>query len=44
MQVPEPAAAIVIFSHGNGSNRHSFRNRFVADVLNKAGIGISVAV
>jgi dienelactone hydrolase len=29
---------IVIFAHGSGSSRHSPRNRYVAQVLNKAGI------
>jgi putative phosphoribosyl transferase len=29
---------IVIFAHGSGSSRHSSRNQYVAQVLNKAGI------
>src|SRR5215204_6290550 len=29
---------IVIFAHGSGSSRHSPRNRYVAQVLNNAGI------
>jgi len=29
---------IVIFAHGSGSSRHSSRNRYVAQVLNVAGI------
>ncbi len=30
---------MVLFVHGSGSSRHSPRNRFVANLLNKAGIG-----
>ncbi|MGQ0824498.1 MAG: phosphoribosyltransferase family protein [Actinomycetota bacterium] len=37
--VPERAAAVVVFAHGSGSSRHSARNRSVASVLNRAGIG-----
>jgi putative phosphoribosyl transferase len=36
--VPEGAAGLVLFAHGSGSSRLSPRNRFVADVLNAAGI------
>ena len=36
---PEGTRAIVLFVHGSGSSRHSPRNRFVADVLNRAGLG-----
>jgi dienelactone hydrolase len=32
------ANGIVIFAHGSGSSRHSPRNRYVAQVLNNAGI------
>ncbi|MBI4472790.1 MAG: dienelactone hydrolase family protein [Acidobacteria bacterium] len=32
------ATAIVLFAHGSGSSRHSPRNKFVASVLNEAGI------
>src|SRR5438445_13328046 len=39
LTVPENAAGIVVFAHGSGSSRHSPRNRFVADVLNRAGLG-----
>jgi putative phosphoribosyl transferase len=28
----------VVFAHGSGSGRHSLRNRYVADVLNAAGL------
>jgi putative phosphoribosyl transferase len=36
--VPPAARAIVVFAHGSGSGRHSSRNRFVARVLNEAGL------
>ena len=39
LNVPEPAAGVVVFAHGSGSSRHSPRNRFVADVLFRAGLG-----
>jgi len=39
LTVPEGAAGIVVFVHGSGSSRHSSRNRFVAAVLNGAGLG-----
>jgi putative phosphoribosyl transferase len=34
---------IVIFAHGSGSSRHSPRNKYVAQVLNKVGIATLVA-
>ena len=37
--VPDGAPGIVLFAHGSGSSRHSPRNRFVAGVLNQAGLG-----
>jgi putative phosphoribosyl transferase len=37
--VPDQAAGLVVFAHGSGSSRHSPRNRCVADVLNRAGLG-----
>ncbi|MEU5100489.1 phosphoribosyltransferase family protein [Streptomyces sp. NPDC020996] len=37
--VPEAAPAVVAFAHGTGSSRHSARNRYVAGVLNRAGLG-----
>jgi putative phosphoribosyl transferase len=37
--LPPDTGALVIFVHGSGSSRHSPRNRFVADVLNRSGIG-----
>ncbi len=39
LTVPEQAAGIVVFAHGSGSSRHSPRNRYVASVLNQAGLG-----
>lgn len=39
LMVPDHAHGIVVFAHGSGSSRHSPRNRFVASVLNKAGLG-----
>jgi putative phosphoribosyl transferase len=38
LTVPEPANGLVIFAHGSGSSRHSPRNRYVASVLNEAGL------
>jgi predicted phosphoribosyltransferase/predicted alpha/beta-hydrolase family hydrolase len=37
--LPPDADAIVVFAHGSGSSRRSPRNRFVASVLNQAGLG-----
>jgi putative phosphoribosyl transferase len=37
--LPAGAPGIVVFVHGSGSSRHSPRNRFVAAVLNDAGLG-----
>jgi putative phosphoribosyl transferase len=39
LTVPKDALALVIFAHGSGSSRLSPRNRLVARVLQKAGIG-----
>ena len=38
LTVPEEADGIVLFAHGSGSSRFSPRNRFVAQVLNDAGL------
>jgi predicted phosphoribosyltransferase/dienelactone hydrolase len=35
--VPPTARSIVLFAHGSGSNRHSLRNQYVAQVFNNAG-------
>jgi putative phosphoribosyl transferase len=37
--LPGHARGLVLFAHGSGSGRHSPRNRYVADVLNQAGLG-----
>ncbi|MGC1511294.1 MAG: phosphoribosyltransferase family protein [Acidimicrobiales bacterium] len=39
LTVPEGAIGVVVFAHGSGSTGHSPRNRYVADVLDKAGLG-----
>ncbi|HEX4868808.1 MAG TPA: phosphoribosyltransferase [Acidimicrobiales bacterium] len=36
--VPGHPLGLVVFAHGSGSSRHSPRNRFVAGVLNRAGL------
>ena len=36
--IPKNAQGIVLFAHGSGSSRHSPRNKYVAEVLNKAGL------
>ena len=38
LTVPARAIGTVIFAHGSGSSRHSPRNRYVAGVLNRAGL------
>lgn len=37
--VPEGASGTVIFAHGSGSSRHSPRNRWVAEQLNRRNVG-----
>jgi putative phosphoribosyl transferase len=37
--LPAAASAVVAFAHGSGSSRHSPRNQYVADVLNRAALG-----
>jgi putative phosphoribosyl transferase len=39
LTVPAEPAGIVAFAHGSGSSRHSPRNRAVAQVLQRAGLG-----
>jgi putative phosphoribosyl transferase len=39
LTIPKNAKAIVLFAHGSGSSRFSSRNRYVAEQLNKAGLG-----
>lgn len=36
--IPDRPLGMVVFAHGSGSSRHSPRNRFVARVLNEAGL------
>jgi putative phosphoribosyl transferase len=38
LTVPAVVAGTVVFAHGSGSGRHSPRNRYVADVLNRAAL------
>lgn len=37
LNIPENARGVVLFAHGSGSSRHSPRNQYVAEVLQKAG-------
>ncbi len=39
LTIPEGAKGIVIFAHGSGSSRFSSRNRYVAQELQKEGLG-----
>ena len=39
LDLPRDPHGIVAFSHGSGSSRHSPRNRYVAQVLQRAGFG-----
>ena len=39
LHLPVPARAVVLFAHGSGSSRHSPRNRYVAGLLQQAGLG-----
>ncbi len=39
LKIPHNAKGMVIFAHGSGSSRFSPRNRLVAEVLNKGGLG-----
>src|SRR5215204_3128835 len=36
--IPKSSRGIVLFAHGSGSGRHSPRNKYVAEVLQDAGI------
>ena len=38
LSLPEGARGVVLFAHGSGSSRHSSRNRYVARLLNQAGL------
>ncbi len=39
LTVPANARGIVLFAHGSGSSRHSPRNRYVAEELQRNGLG-----
>jgi putative phosphoribosyl transferase len=39
LHLPGRATGVVVFAHGSGSSRHSPRNRYVAEVLQEAGLG-----
>lgn len=39
LTLPPRSSGVVLFAHGSGSSRHSPRNRFVAGVLEQAGLG-----
>ena len=39
LTLPEKARGLVLFAHGSGSSRHSPRNRYVAEILQAAGLG-----
>jgi putative phosphoribosyl transferase len=38
LQIPPGAKGLVVFAHGSGSSRHSPRNRFVAEMLQREGL------
>jgi putative phosphoribosyl transferase len=38
LRSPEGARGVVLFAHGSGSSRHSSRNRFVAEHLQRGGL------
>jgi pimeloyl-ACP methyl ester carboxylesterase len=39
LEIPANALGLVLFAHGSGSSRHSSRNRHVARVLQRTGLG-----
>jgi putative phosphoribosyl transferase len=39
LNIPDGTQGVVLFAHGSGSGRHSPRNRYVAKVLQEAGLG-----
>jgi dienelactone hydrolase len=43
LALPDDGRGVVLFAHGSGSGRHSPRNRYVAEVLNKAGFATVLA-
>ena len=38
LAIPENACGIVLFAHGSGSSRHSPRNNYVAEIIQRAGL------
>lgn len=38
LSMPDHPTGVVVFAHGSGSSRNSPRNRYVAEVLNRAGL------
>ena len=38
LSVPDDARGLVVFAHGSGSSRFSTRNRYVANLMNEAGL------
>lgn len=38
LTVPDEARGLVVFAHGSGSSRFSTRNRYVAGLMNEAGL------
>jgi putative phosphoribosyl transferase len=38
LHIPYESTSIVVFAHGSGSSRHSPRNKYVAGLLNDAGL------
>jgi dienelactone hydrolase len=43
LALPPDARGLVVFAHGSGSGRHSPRNGYVADALNRHGLGTLLA-
>jgi len=39
LSLPEESQGLVLFAHGSASSRHSPRNRYVAEILQGAGLG-----
>ena len=42
LTIPKHPTGVVVFAHSSGSSRHSRRNRYVAEVLNKAGFATAL--
>lgn len=38
LTIPDRASGLVVFAHGSGSSRHSPRNRYVAELLQRVGL------